>query len=45
MFEVSERFKINGNIVDVIQNYAKQGFKIAIDDFGVGNVCLKTISQ
>lgn len=43
VFEVSERFKINNNIINIIQNYRSQGFRIAIDDFGVGNVCFESL--
>lgn len=43
VFEISERFKINdNNTIDIIRNYSRQGFKIAIDDFGVGNVCFES---
>ncbi|MEZ0323872.1 MAG: EAL domain-containing protein [Hydrogenothermaceae bacterium] len=44
VFEVSERHKISDILgLEIIENYRQQGFKIALDDFGVGNVCLETL--
>lgn len=45
IFEISERipFQSYESLSDVILNYKKQGFKIAIDDFGVGYSSLQLI--
>ncbi len=44
VFEVSERFKINEEFIEkVLKNYKEQGFEIALDDFGIGHVCLEAV--
>lgn len=45
VFEVSERFPFQSyeTLSKIILNYKKQGFKIAIDDFGVGYSSLQLI--
>ncbi|MCX7738615.1 MAG: GGDEF domain-containing protein [Hydrogenothermaceae bacterium] len=44
VFEISERFRIeNSDALEIVENYSKQGFRVALDDFGVGNICLESI--
>ena len=44
VFEVSERFSMNKELlISIIENYKYQGFELALDDFGVGSVCLETL--
>ncbi|MFN4306244.1 EAL domain-containing protein [Sulfurihydrogenibium azorense] len=41
VFEVSERFSVDkASLSAIIKNYKQQGFELALDDFGVGSVCL-----
>lgn len=43
VFEISERFKLdNPEVLEIVENYSNQGFKIALDDFGVGHVCFES---
>ncbi|WP_297890478.1 EAL domain-containing protein, partial [Sulfurihydrogenibium sp.] len=44
VFEVSERFSLSEELIQrVFLYYKEQGFEIALDDFGVGSVCLEAI--
>lgn len=44
VFEVSERFSVDkASLSAIIKNYKQQGFELALDDFGVGSVCLETL--
>ncbi len=44
VFEVSESFEmVDESIQKVIRHYKEQGFEVALDDFGVGHVCLEAV--